>query len=216
MTRYMEVQQQVNSNLALSKRAPQDEDEIEFGEVASWLTLRRKLFFVAAGGPDPLLEYIQRFQAKRKEKSMVRPWELSSAAPAYRTEFAPPKEMEALPPKGQTLYMIVDGPDILFVQPGSKEIDTGTVAFVLRTIFTDTFVDQAQPFRLHFVERSPTRTVALQVVLRDRNQCREAEGLVRLRVDGLTRDACVLLSSLLRYHVLRTEAPQLVVDLVEV
>ena len=131
---------------------------------------------------------------------------------AFRAEFAPPKELEGS--RARTGIVHCGGwADILISQV--KDVETGSVRSLF-ALYTDVFADKGQPFRLHLVERSTARSVSLQVVLRDRNQCREAAAMIRLRVDTLARDVCVVLSSLLQSHVLRSPTPSIVLRLVEV
>ncbi|CUG92656.1 Hypothetical protein, putative [Bodo saltans] len=178
---YLDMQQRAMSNVPLHRRTAQDEDEVEYVEVAAWVLLRHVLFRGVLKCEDPLFASLKMFEAKRHTRSEVRAWELSSTvtSPGVRCEFTPdhqdttPAGADATAPPllpGSVLYLYVDGGDIFFVEPfkDPAKVNVGSIVFSLRALYSEALIHNKQLFRLIVVQETPQASTRVSIVVRDR------------------------------------------------
>lgn len=211
---FLDLQQRSNSNVALPRRAPQDEDEIEYLEVAVWAVLRHVLFTqFHSATVDPMWSAVAQFQCKRHARDEVRAWELAAnvSAPGIRCEYSPdhsatssPSTALPAPAPGTVLYLFVDGPDIFLVEPRADSPESqGSIVCSLRAVYSEALIHSKQLFKLQVIQDAPTARQKFCIVVRDRSVCQQIAQLVQKRAATLKHDAAALVWRLLQDDPLR-------------
>lgn len=205
VNQYLDMQQRAINNVPLHRRTPQDEDEVEYVEVAAWVLLRQVLFRCFLGEPeDPLLASLKKFEARRHSRDEVRAWELAASvsSPGVRCEFTPdhadtlPTGSDASHPlaPGSVLYMYVDGGDIFFVEPfkDPAKVNAGMIVFALRALYSEALIHNKQLFRLIVVQEAPQSSIRVSVVVRDRTVAQRVAQRVQGAAAASKHDAAAL------------------------
>jgi hypothetical protein len=202
---YLKYQSKVNAKLQLPRRAPQDEAELEYVEIAMWITIRQKLFSHLYNTTDPIRQYLQQLRPAHKENEDISVQEVLrlTGLSGVRCEFTPDAKdvLPGTPPPGTVLYFFASGAEVFFVEPSRDTPDKGRVVLSMHTIYTEAIIHSKLLFKISFCQHSPTQRFTCCVTFRDRQQCQMVAQAVQSSSKAMKKQAAALVMTLLREKV---------------